>query len=73
MWRRRSSTVRATVQPDFPENSNMNPLYEGMAQFENPLYSAPVDDAYSNAFNNAPAEMDFDADEVNGRIDTVYV
>jgi hypothetical protein len=51
---RRSPTAKAQVTTTFSDNTNMNPLYEGMQQFENPLYDgnnldAPLDDGFDGA------------------------
>jgi hypothetical protein len=46
---KRGKTAAAQVTTEFAANNNMNPLYEGMQHFDNPLYDAhdfdtPVDD-----------------------------
>jgi len=43
-FKRRASAI-ANVAPDFSTNNNMNPLYEGMEQFDNPLYDSNTSDA----------------------------
>jgi len=36
---RKSPTAKAQINANFSDNSNMNPFYEGMQQFDNPLYA----------------------------------
>lgn len=46
MYRRRARVVTGeNEEVVFADNSNMNPLYQEQARFENPLYTAPDVDA----------------------------
>jgi len=52
-YKRRVPTASAQVDQAFANNTNMNPLYDGMQQFDNPMYNQDtnVDDGFSGATN----------------------
>jgi len=55
-YKRRAPAQNAIVGDVFSTNTNMNPMYEGNQEFENPLYNAEnnVDDGFDNPAMLAP-------------------
>jgi hypothetical protein len=50
IYRRRTSMDRGEIESaQFNDSNNMNPLYEGQKQFENPLYAAPVEEGFDSS------------------------